>query len=82
MKPTLEPAVVIAAEALARECQDNAETKGIDRLMTMKVGKRNVLFAGWSKVGGLWWFAVPADDKETRHEVMRSFREIQEFAEC
>lgn len=54
----------------------------MDRLMTMKVGKRNVLFAGWSKAGGLWWFAVPADDKETRHEVMRSFREIQEFAEC
>ena len=81
MKPTLEPAAVTAAEALARVPR-NAETKGIDRLMTMKVGKRNVLFAGWSKVGGLWWFAVPADDKETRHEVMRLFREIQEFAEC
>ena len=55
MKPTLEPAAVTAAEALARECQDNAETKGIDRLMTMKVGKQKRAVC-WLVESG--WFVV------------------------
>ena len=78
----LEPAALDAAKQLADDCQKQAEAKGVDRLMTMKVGKRNVLFAGWSKAGGQWWFPVPAEDKATRHEVLSSFRQIQEFAEC
>ena len=70
-----------AAMDMARECMRQVQETGQPRAATMRVGARNVLFAGATAKGGTWWIPVPFKDEETKREVIGTFPEIIAFAE-